>query len=1736
MSSITFPPEWWKWPKQQSGPSFLDTVKTKLLNELTRDPTKFWTYGDIFRQHFEKKDGSFLIKQFPWFQDQPLSAFERDTTLSVSALVHKQFSPCHGIRLSHTVFDPYRMVSFAMLTDVYKLADEQGKKLLRELFDQAVKLFDLIDNKITNAEASSVLSSLTLCSWPTYAPSAILVTVEKAIKKPWLQQSSLWWDTNDSWFFDQQVFDTLSQKTYSLSTLYRQWIWLGWQGNIDPDGSTSLSQCFASDTTGESLKAISAFLESILYYQGIDDLLVQQTVKNMIDQYSQTMMTPPLSSIGEAIKAQRLVKVRSLAENNPDWPEPMRERYIRLDKAFDVDDVYFWDYVKKHGWDDVVSQLKNDIPHANQPKKKNPAIQKTFATIQWLVDQYNQRNQNNPLALADPRLGPASRKEFEKQVVILQDFFRTTSLQWVLFDDDNPNNILSDGNIQSFLVQCDQENNDVSRNASQLPLFSQRRKKYLLDKAFSWSQGNLFDHSDNNPESKWINDLDEPYRTLVRQLATRQDDTQPFIVTDKVLKDQLCTSLWNEQKRCLDQLRNPSIPWGWPIENDFLKPEFETMLKALYGQDNQDSIILNLWHDWDDEKQQIITNSIRLPILSRDFEPWTWTSPITPADVVSDDFFPYRVELDASSLDDQTKIQLAWALGKHPDSVQWSNLVVCGKKELDSLVRVMREQMTKSRAEQAHEATTDTLGMNDDAVMGWKSWWQDAEDGSLGPERLSEVDQKVKKLATQWKDLAEKNWFDVSDKNVNFPWLTPWVNFVGKVPESWWWSSHPFSADAWMSMEVMHVSSDNPPRITVKHRGGVVWFKPVIKTFSLNEKFLSFFSWDNAFVLKDTTALPLFDAQYKNDIVDPTLASGWYFVVDGDAYPLPWLVSDQSHQKFFFRIEKSWDTYIVHTDPWYEIERDWDKTTIIEQVWYPPLTLTRAELLGFLKERESIGMRRVDEWEYKKKQAEEKTMLENSKLYNQTAGKDMPIPFTIAWFFKFLKDGRNGIIDGLKKKDETNAKLCATYLFSKLSALSGLPLIGDYLGEMASSAHKELQEEKAKIVKDYFDELNGYKVDGHPSRVVPEILVELLGEVKGPVCNLDHTTRCKLMGAMMYMYKKEGNPYARGLNVFGPWTYVRGILGEVYYQEFRREYSVMEERVRRGDDQALEAFASLERDFIVENMRGWVTYFKNFNKPNDWFIKHFPRSIISEFDQATKEVNMKKKYDDQIDSLNLAPYSSCLKEFKNNMRNGHYPQAFASVFMMYKKASTLTQKKEIQACLFLMIVSGATLWWLDDSLQSEMQKIARSIGFPIAIMSQSPQQEKIALTLLKVSQTYWKGNTALLASAWWKILENLTKLGAENSDTRKRPAKINEILTTSFAFDGSWTTQSYFSWFAHCVGDLEDFLSSKWEKSLLTVVKKKPEETGVHPVDRALCSEYYDKVVGESGSKTESLALGDMSTEGMWYDPFLLGSSVFNFLWLAPSDPKQKKRYDALCSWIAHKTEFLRTQQEDDVEKFSYLFQRMLGILWSFWIEARLMGDIVENIVCMHKQNIAPEEIKRMIAIFLWTRMNQKDPWSEKLREVMKNMIGFMCTNYTLFTNEKTWSKLAKDLDGYFERGDYITSAFTSAMSWVTKKKYVSYSYQKWQEQREYNGRMIRNTTTGQDASNNYLLYNKYSSVWLINKDIVDMLKDNKWVVREEKIDRELASLTWFVPPRFNPLAINNIMKTPVQWWADIDW
>jgi hypothetical protein len=49
---------------------------------------------------------------------------------------------------------------------------------------------------------------------------------------------------------------------------------------------------------------------------------------------------------------------------------------------------------------------------------------------------------------------------------------------------------------------------------------------------------------------------------------------------------------------------------------------------------------------------------------------------------------------------------------------------------------------------------------------------------------------------------------------------------------------------------------------------------------------------------------------------------------------------------------------------------------------------------------------------------------------------------------------------------------------------------------------------------------------------------------------------------------------------------VRGILGEAYYQEFRREYQVVENRVRRGDDQALEAFASLERDFIVENLRG----------------------------------------------------------------------------------------------------------------------------------------------------------------------------------------------------------------------------------------------------------------------------------------------------------------------------------------------------------------------------------------------------------------------------------------------------------------------------------------------------------------------------------------------------------------------
>jgi hypothetical protein len=59
--------------------------------------------------------------------------------------------------------------------------------------------------------------------------------------------------------------------------------------------------------------------------------------------------------------------------------------------------------------------------------------------------------------------------------------------------------------------------------------------------------------------------------------------------------------------------------------------------------------------------------------------------------------------------------------------------------------------------------------------------------------------------------------------------------------------------------------------------------------------------------------------------------------------------------------------------------------------------LTRAELLGFLKERESIGMRKVDKSEYENMQnKEEEHMLSIISLYNQTAGKDMPIPFTLA--------------------------------------------------------------------------------------------------------------------------------------------------------------------------------------------------------------------------------------------------------------------------------------------------------------------------------------------------------------------------------------------------------------------------------------------------------------------------------------------------------------------------------------------------------------------------------------------------------------------------------------------------------------------------------------------------------------------------------------------------------------------
>jgi hypothetical protein len=59
-------------------------------------------------------------------------------------------------------------------------------------------------------------------------------------------------------------------------------------------------------------------LESILYYQGIDDLLAQQTMHDALTSYSHMMMTPPIASVGEAIKAQRVVKVHSLAEQNPD--------------------------------------------------------------------------------------------------------------------------------------------------------------------------------------------------------------------------------------------------------------------------------------------------------------------------------------------------------------------------------------------------------------------------------------------------------------------------------------------------------------------------------------------------------------------------------------------------------------------------------------------------------------------------------------------------------------------------------------------------------------------------------------------------------------------------------------------------------------------------------------------------------------------------------------------------------------------------------------------------------------------------------------------------------------------------------------------------------------------------------------------------------------------------------------------------------------------------------------------------------------------------------------------------------------------------------------------------------------------------------------------------------------------------------------------------------------------------
>lgn len=213
--------------------------------------------------------------------------------------------------------------------------------------------------------------------------------------------------------------------------------------------------------------------------------------------------------------------------------------------------------------------------------------------------------------------------------------------------------------------------------------------------------------------------------------------------------------------------------------------------------------------------------------------------------------------------------------------------------------------------------------------------------------------------------------------------------------------------------------------------------------------------------------------------------------------------------------------------------------------------------------------------------------------------------------------------------------------------------------------------------------------------------------------------RRKVMGALIFMCKKNKATYARKISAFPRWSWVKALLWDHAHKKFQQKAQLLEAKLAKSsqDDSVLHWLNRLEIQFIVDNIRWWWDYGEDNNMISEELKNEFEKdygkpSANTLLDEYDKNVQSIWGIDDDANTFrDMESFSFTYQEFESFLQQNRVKDALAAFKGMAMRADGEDQIQKTHLAAIALILTWTIRYDCDDSMKDHFIKVCRSINF-----------------------------------------------------------------------------------------------------------------------------------------------------------------------------------------------------------------------------------------------------------------------------------------------------------------------------------------------------------------------------------------------------------------------------------------